>query len=90
MVQHQKAMSLKESKEVMKKFKGPPIINLSKSDCKKGRMQKVLKKYNETIRLNPLTVFRFPQKENIQFHNPNETYLKVVKKKENLCEKQNI
>ena len=81
MVQHQKAMSLKESKEVMKKFKGPPIINLSKSDCKKGRMQKVLKKYNETIRLNPLTVFRFPQKENIQFHNPNETYLKVVKKK---------
>ena len=49
MVQHQKAMSLKESKEVMKKFKGPPIINLSKSDCKKGRMQKVLKKFSKLI-----------------------------------------
>ena len=74
-------LSLEETKEVMKKFQKPPIIKLSRSQCRKGNMQKVLTKYSETIRSNPLTVFQFPQCPEIQFNNPESTYLNVVNKK---------
>ena len=81
-------ISLKETKEVMKKFQKPPVIKLSKSECRKGNMQKVLHKYSEMIRLNPITVFQFSQSKEIQFKNPAITYLKVVHKKRKIVKKR--
>ena len=81
-------ISLKETKEVMKKFQKPPVIKLSKSECRKGNMQKVLQKYSEIIRLNPITVFQFPQSKEIQFKNPAITYLNVVHKKRKIVKKR--